>query len=138
MNDIYSFAEENNITISDFKSKTLKSFSIPDEIAVNEKLTNNRADLKTCLIHEIGHCMTGSFYNINSKFDIRSQHEYRADKWAIEKYLPFDELVSVIKHGITEVWEIAEHFELTEDFVRKALYIYEENFIELKKEEFCK
>ena len=47
--------------------------------------------------------MTGSFYNLYSKFDIRSQHEYRADKWAIEKYLPFDELVSVIKHGITEV-----------------------------------
>lgn len=35
MNDIYSFAEENNITISDFNSKALKSFSIPDEIAVN-------------------------------------------------------------------------------------------------------
>ena len=124
MNDIYSFAEENNITISDFKSKTLKSFSIPDEIAVNEKLTENRADLKTCLIHEIGHCMTGSFYNIYATVDCRQRHENHADKWAIRALIPVEQLDEAIALGYTELWQLADFFGVTESFMRKAVCFY--------------
>ena len=42
--------------------------------------------------HEVGHCIKGAFYNRNAALDLISQHEYRADKWAIETLVPREEL----------------------------------------------
>ena len=39
--------------------------------------------LKERTAHEIGHCVKGAFYNRYATADNISQHEYRADKWAI-------------------------------------------------------
>lgn len=74
--------------------------------------------------HELGHCMTGSFYNKYAKFDLVSKHEYKADKWAIKKLTPKDELVEAMEIGYTETWQLADYFEVTEDFVIKALKFY--------------
>lgn len=82
------------------------------------------AERKVHLAHEIGHCETASFYRPYSPIDQRSKHEAQANKWAIKKLLPKQELISVMEKGITEVWEIAEHFAVTEDFVKKALNLY--------------
>ena len=35
--------------------------------------------------HELGHCMTGSFYNIYAVADLRERQVNRADKWAIRR-----------------------------------------------------
>lgn len=54
----------------------------------------------------------------------RERHEYRADKWAVHALLPRQELERAVKEGCTEVWELAERFGLTEDFIRRAAYVY--------------
>lgn len=77
-----------------------------------------------CFAHELGHCETGAFYNRYSKFDIISKHEYKADKWAVQRLMPVDELLSAVDKGYTEAWELAEYFGVTEDFVRRAYEIY--------------
>lgn len=133
MEEIYKFAEDNNIKIDSFKSKSLKSLSMPDTIGLDEGKMENNSELKTCLIHEIGHCMTGSFYNAQSKFELRERQEYRADKWAIEKYIPFDELLSVMHEGHTEVWSVAEYFEVTEEFVKKVFSFYEDRLLKYRE-----
>ena len=76
------------------------------------------------LAHEIGHCTTGSFYNRHTPFDIRQKHENRADRWAIKKLVPKDDLDDAIACGITEPWELAEYFSVTEDFMKKAVCYY--------------
>ena len=55
---------------------------------------------------------------------MRERHEYRADKWAVHALLPRQELERAVKEGCTEVWELAERFGLTEDFIRRAAYVY--------------
>ena len=74
--------------------------------------------------HELGHCIKGAFYNRYSKFDIISRHEHRADTWAIKKLIPEDELIEMFENGVTETWELAEQFEVTEDFIIKACEFY--------------
>jgi len=74
--------------------------------------------------HELGHCMTGAFYNKYSKFDLISKHEYRANKWAIKKLIPKDELIETVESGYTETWQLAEYFEVTEEFIIQALKFY--------------
>ena len=74
--------------------------------------------------HEMGHCLTGSFYNIYAAIDCRQRHENRADKWAIQALIPVDALDDAIADGCCEIWELADRFGVTEDFIRKALCLY--------------
>ena len=82
------------------------------------------AQERTQLSHEIGHCETGSFYSRYTKVDSRQRHENRADKWAIRKLITEDDLDNAVAEGHTELWELAEHFGVTEDFMRKAVCLY--------------
>ncbi len=82
------------------------------------------AEKTVYMAHEMGHCMTGSFYNRYSRFDVISRHEYRANKWAIKKLVPEDELIEAFENGIIEIWELAERFDVTEDFMKKACEFY--------------
>ena len=83
------------------------------------------ADELVRLGHELGHCETGSFYNRWAVMDIRQKHENRADKWAIKKLVPKDELDAAIADGRIELWELAELFGVTESFMLKALCWYQ-------------
>ena len=76
------------------------------------------------LAHELGHCKTGSFYNVYSSLDIREKQEKKADRWAVMQLIPATELKKALLSGVTEVWELAEYFDVTEDFIRKAIEIY--------------
>lgn len=76
------------------------------------------------LAHELGHCETGSFYNAYADLDIRGKQEKRADCWAVARLVPADELEYAVNCGMVEIWELAEYFNVTEDFVRKAAEIY--------------
>ncbi|MCI7650223.1 MAG: hypothetical protein SO436_09695 [Oscillospiraceae bacterium] len=55
------------------------------------------------MAHELGHCITGSFYNVYAVCDLRAKHERRADKWAIKKLVPRDKLKNAINSGFSEV-----------------------------------
>ena len=93
-------------------------------IAIDPRKVASAADEKTKLAHEMGHCVTGAFYNVYSPWDIRQRHENRADKWAIKKLIPKDELELAVADGRTDIWELAEFFSVTEDFMRKAISLY--------------
>lgn len=81
-------------------------------------------DHRVHLAHELGHCATGSFYNLWAARDVRKRHELHADKWAIEKLVPREELEAAVASGCREPWELAEYFGVTEDFLRKAVCWY--------------
>ena len=127
--ELYDFAEKNKIKIDSFHLKCVKSVSMVDTfnncyIAVDNVTFND--DLE-CLAHEIGHCLTGAFYNRFSAYDLRAKQEYKADKWAIKKLIPADELKNAFDKGITEVWELAEYFNVSENFIKKAFEFYKIN-----------
>ena len=128
-NALYEMAEELGITIDDIRLKTQKSFSLMDAdldcfIAIDTLKFTTQAEEKVALAHEIGHCVTGSFYNRYSPYDIRAQHEYRANKQAVLRLIPFDELLQAFENGKTTVYDLAEHFNVTEGFIRLAIEVY--------------
>ncbi|MGI5892483.1 MAG: ImmA/IrrE family metallo-endopeptidase [Bacillota bacterium] len=125
--DLYNEAEDKYIDVDYFPTRSLVSFSTAENlIAIDvDKLESTREE-KVCLAHEMGHCITGSFYNIYSKFDIRQKHENRADRWAIKRLVPLEQLIEAVKTGITETWDLAEYFEVTEQFITKAIEYYKD------------
>lgn len=93
-------------------------------IFVDPDRTCSCAEQAVTVAHEVGHCMTGATHALYSPLELIQKHEYRADKWAIHKLIPKHELDAAIAAGCTETWELAEHFEVTEDFMRKAINWY--------------
>lgn len=81
-------------------------------------------DEKEALAHELGHCEYGGFYNRYSKHDVRIKAERRADKWAFTKLVPHGQLMQAVRHGITEVWELSEFFDVSCEFMQRAIAYY--------------
>ncbi|NLL92295.1 MAG: ImmA/IrrE family metallo-endopeptidase [Ruminococcaceae bacterium] len=126
MDNLFEVAELNGIEVTYFntpengaQSATLNGNCY---IALDYGLMWQRVNERVHLAHELGHCLTGSFYNIFSPFDLRSRHERRADKWAIKKLVPENELKELLSY--MDKWEVAEHFEVTIDFLEKAIAFY--------------
>lgn len=127
LNDLYKIAQSNNIDVDCMHLKNMQCVSFPldntDCIIIDPFKLKSCCDEKEKLAHEIGHCVTGSFYNENSPLDIRAKHERRADRWAIKKLIPKDELETAYKNCRNR-YELSEHFGVTEEFMQKALDYY--------------
>lgn len=129
LNNLYTISEANDIPVESFRMPVSQSMSIMDEqgncfIGIDPFRLTSEADEKVKLGHELGHCLTGAFYNRYSDFDLRRRHEIRADRWAVKKLIPKDELVMAYCQGCVEAWQLADHFGVTEEFVYKALEAY--------------
>ncbi len=128
---LFLLAEENGIPIDDECPEEIVSMSVKlpcgDRIiGLSQKGHETYTRLEQ-MAHEMGHCMTDSFYEGYSPFELREKHERRANEWAVKEILPFSELCEAVKSGCRELWELSEHFNVSEDFVRKAINIHEQN-----------
>ena len=126
---LYALAEQQNIAVCAFPLPQTGSMSVMDEqghcyIGMDTDVMDGGAQERVHLSHELGHCVTGSFYNRYAAVDCRQRHENRANKWAIRKLISVDDLDRAVAEGCTEIWELAERFGVTEDFVRKAVCYY--------------
>lgn len=129
LTELYSLAERDSVVIASFALNKREALSTMDSngqcfVAIDPTKVASTVDEKTKLAHELGHCATGAFYNVYSPCDIRQRHENRADKWAIKTLIPEDELKEAVARGCTELWELADFFSVTENFMRKAVSWY--------------
>lgn len=127
--ELYEQAERDGIDVDWFPLCQGKSLSVHssggyDCIAIDPWKMNTIAEETVCLAHELGHCETGAFYNPYTPFDVVKKHENRADKWAIKKLVPEEEFRDQLESGNREVWCLADHFGVTEDFIKKAVCYY--------------
>lgn len=127
--ELYQLADAEHIPVYSFDLPQTHSLSLMNNdgscaVAIDPFGLNSTKDEKIRLAHELGHCVTGSFYNRYSDFDIKAKSEYRADKWAIKKLIPKDELQAAFEQGYTEPWDLAEYFNVTEEFIIKAVNYY--------------
>lgn len=93
---------------------------------IDTNTVNTIPEETVIVAHEMGHIATGTTHCICSPYELIERHEYRANKWAIRRLIPKDELYSYYNQGYTEPWEIAEQINLPESFVSKAMTYYHE------------
>ncbi len=126
---LFEILRENNIKIEWFdKSYPLLGCTYEDIIALREDLDNNRYLLKCILTEELGHYLKGSaIYKLSIILEIKNKKsflnieykraEYRAKKWATTFLMPKSEIEKAIRKGVIEVWELAEYFDVPEEWV---------------------
>ena len=100
---LYALAEQQNIEVIPFPLPLNGSMSVQQEdgtccIGIDSSVQANAIQERTHMGHELGHCITGSFYSIHTAMDCRQRHENRADKWAIQALIPVDVLDDAIAH----------------------------------------
>ena len=127
--ELYRLAREQNIAVLRYPMAENGSMSVqlPDGgqyIGMDERVSDGGVQERVHLSHELGHCMTGSFYSVYTAVDCRQRHENRADKWAIRELIPVEQLDDAVASGCTELWELAERFGVTESLMRKAVCLY--------------
>ena len=129
LSQLYELAEQENIPVFRFPLPQTGSMSVMDDtgqcyVGMDPSVRDGGTSERVHLSRELGHCITGSFYNIHAAVDCRRKHENKADKWAVQTLIPVEELDDAIAEGCTEVWELAERFGVTEEFIRKTVCYY--------------
>lgn len=127
--ELYCEAEQEHIAVLRYPLPQTGSLSVmlPDGtcyIGMDDGICDSGTSERVHLSHELGHCVTGAFYNIYALADLRQRHENRADKWAIQRLIPVEQLDDAIACGHTELWDLAEYFGVTESFLKKAICYY--------------
>lgn len=122
------YATSQDIDIDWLPLSSLDALSIEHKgeyaIVLDPNKIESSADENTKLAHELGHCLYGGFYLSTTPLYIREKHEYKANVWAVKFLVPWDELHEAVHNGITEPWELAEYFSVTEAFIDLALEYY--------------
>ena len=94
-------------------------------IAIDPHKVKSIADRKEKTVHELGHCMTGAFYDASCPVIPRGRCERRATAWAVTHTFTRRTLIKAIRSGLTELWQLADYFNVTEHFMKDALTYYE-------------
>lgn len=122
------YATSQDIDIDWLPLSSLDALSIEHKeqyaIVLDPNKIESSADENTKLAHELGHCLYGGFYSSTTPLYTREKHEYKANVWAVKFLVPWDELREAVHNGITELWELAEYFSVTEAFINLALEYY--------------
>lgn len=77
--------------------------------------------LRGICCHELGHAATGALHKVDSPYELVERNEYRANRWAAEKYLTEEDFRGAFQCGFTELWQLSEYFDLPEADVQWAL-----------------
>ena len=89
---------------------------------INQDMPTNR---KACVLaEEVGHYETSSGDILDQTNTGNRKQELTARKWAYNKVVPEEKISEAISAGYTEVWEIADHLDVDEQFLREALKYY--------------
>lgn len=91
-------------------------------IWINERLTN--AEKLSVVAEEIGHYETSSGNILDQSVLSNVKQERLARKWAYEKVIPLEEILQAVKNGIKEIYDLAEHFDVSEEFMKGCLSHY--------------
>lgn len=122
------YAAEHNIDIDWMQLYTLDALSIEHQgkyaIVIDPERIDSMSDENTKLAHELGHCLYGGFYSAVTPLYIREKHEHKANVWAVQLLIPWNALYKAVHCGITQPWELAEYFSVTESFMNLALEYY--------------
>lgn len=127
LSNFYSHCRRNDIDIIPFPGAPSQGVTVRDgnyyAIFLDFSKISSTRMLKGTCYHEIGHAATGALHKVDSPYETVERSEYRANRWSAETFLPAEDFKEAFAAGYTELWQLAEYFDLPESDVFKA-YCY--------------
>ena len=128
--ELLTDADKENIIVTDqfdLSGTRLKGLYCDGTIALNRDMYIESE--KTCVLaEELGHHYTTVGDIMDQTDTANRKQERRARIWAYHKLLSLNDLVDSYKHGCQNQFEIAEHLNVTEEFLMDCLNYYKEKY----------
>lgn len=130
ISDFYDYCKENKVDVIPFIGCPQPGATVRDQSYMAifldfSKICSTRL-LRGICYHELGHAATGALHKVDSPYELVGRSEYRANRWAAQHYLNEADFRSAFKDGCTELWQLAEYFDLPETDIQKALTYWTE------------
>lgn len=130
LSHFYDYCQQNNVEIISFDGMPAEGLTmrIREAYAIFLDFSKIRSTrlLKGICYHETGHSATGALHKVCSPYETVERSEYRANRWAAEHYLPVEDFREAFAAGYTELWQLAEYFDLPEQDIKNALTYWTE------------
>lgn len=127
--ELYQFIENNNINYINHKLYDTKGmiahYNDITAIVIDEKQHTSCCDENTTVLQELGHYLSGAYYKVDSSLWFINKCEYKADKKAWETFLPYEEIIGLLKNKIaTTIGDLAEYFGVEPPYMARCVNYY--------------
>lgn len=123
--DLLQEAEDNDIEVIEFIFKSdIKGLYSDNCIAINKKI-KTETEKKCILCEELEHHYTTTGNIIDLKPIQNRKQELIARKWSYEKLVPLKSIIKASYACCTNLYELAEYLDVTEEFLKEALNYYQ-------------
>lgn len=130
LSDFYTYCKKHDIDVIVYDGAPKPGSTIRDNdwyaIFLDFTQIQSTRLLKGICYHELGHAGTGALHKVSSPFELVERSEYRANRWAAEHFLPVEDFRDAFAAGYTELWQLAEYFDLPEQDIKNALTYWTE------------
>ena len=125
LSQFYQYCRKNHVDIIPYNGIPQPGATICD--GTNYAVFLDFSQIKTTRLlrgvcaHELSHLATGALHRPASPYDLAERSEYRANRHFAQHYLTEKALRTAFQAGCTELWQLAEYFDLPEQDIQKAL-----------------
>lgn len=125
LSQFYQYCRKNDVDIIPYNGIPQPGATICD--GTNYAVFLDFSQIKTTRLlrgvcaHELSHLATGALHRPASPYDLAERSEYRANRHFAQHYLTEKALRAAFQAGCTELWQLAEYFDLPEQDIQKAL-----------------
>lgn len=132
LNKLYDLTEKENIKVYDWHIEDCNGIYLNydkiNAIALNYDEFGTYIDEKCVLAEELGHYYCDATYSLYSDTTTISKKEFRAKKWSYNILIPFEELKTAVLSGLENIYELAEYFEVTVEYMQNAINFYKNKY----------
>ena len=125
LSDFYNYCDKNDVVVIPFDrcpqpAATLRDQDFYAVFLDFSKIRSTRLFRGVCY-HELGHVATGALHKVDSPYEMVERSEHRAIRWAAENFLTEEAFQEAFRTGCTELWQLADYFDLPEADIQSAL-----------------
>lgn len=127
--NLLTTAEDEGVDVIDynFNSERIKGLYCDGTIALSENL--HTATEKACVLaEELGHYYTSVGDILNQAEVQNRKQELHARMWGYNRLIGLQGIVDCYKAGCRTLYDMAEHLEVTEEFLAEALENYRKKY----------
>ena len=130
LSDFYQYCRKNGVDVIPYPGAPAPGTTIRDggyyAVFLDFSRIQDLRLLRGVCCHELGHAATGALHKVASPYEMWERSEYRANRYMAQHFLRAEDFQEAFDAGYTEVWQLAEYFELPEQDVKNALTYWTE------------
>ena len=130
LKDFYEYCRREKVAVIPFMGMPAPGATVRDRgeygIFLDFSQISSTRLLRGVCCHELGHAATGALHKVSSPYELVERSEYRANRWTAQQFLTEADFRAAFEAGYTELWQLAEFFDLPESDIRSALVYWTE------------